>query len=367
MSPEQAGLGSYDVDTRSDVYSLGVLLYELLTGRTPFDTEKMLASGYDAVMRTIREEEPPKPSTRLSTLAEQELSVVATKRGAEPAKLGRLVRGDLDWIVMKCLEKDRRRRYETANALALDLGHYLGNEPVSAVAPSALYTLRKLVHRHKVGLGMAGALIVLLLAGVAASTGQAVRATRAEREQGRLRQQAEAARLSAEANGKRAETEAIRSAQVDQSVFADFVREIKGWRRMDRWQTQYQPQLSNEDRGLNALGGDGTGYRLCRFDPGAMLIWPNSGRSGHSSSRGRIHRAWTDNARTGGRTIGRRLPALTAPAGHCLLLGSPRRHGSVVVGCVLHRGWRGRRGRVRVGPLACFLRRLRSGRVCHQN
>jgi tetratricopeptide (TPR) repeat protein len=226
MSPEQAGLGSYDVDTRSDVYSLGVLLYELLTGRTPFDTEKMLASGYDAVMRTIREEEPPKPSTRLSTLAEQELSAVAAKRGAEPAKLGRLVRGDLDWIVMKCLEKDRRRRYETANALALDLGHYLGNEPVSAVAPSAVYTLQKLVHRHKVGLGVAGALIVLLLAGVAVSTWQAVRATRAEREQARLRQQAEAARLSAEANGNRAETEAIHSAQVAQFL-KDMLRSVE--------------------------------------------------------------------------------------------------------------------------------------------
>ena len=118
MSPEQAGLGSLDVDTRSDVYSLGVLLYELLTGRTPFDTQKLLAAGYDAVMRTIREEEPPKPSTRLSTLAEEELSAVAAQRGAEPAKLGRLVRGDLDWIVMKALEKDRTRRYETASAWA---------------------------------------------------------------------------------------------------------------------------------------------------------------------------------------------------------------------------------------------------------
>ena len=117
MSPEQAGLGSLDVDTRSDIYSLGVLLYELLTGRTPFDTQKLLAAGYDAVMRTIREEEPPKPSTRLSTLAEEELSAVAAQRGAEPAKLGRLVRGDLDWIVMKALEKDRTRRYETAASL----------------------------------------------------------------------------------------------------------------------------------------------------------------------------------------------------------------------------------------------------------
>jgi serine/threonine protein kinase len=146
MSPEQAGLGSLDVDTRSDIYSLGVLLYELLTGRTPFDTQKLLESGYEAVMQTIREEEPPKPSTRLSTLSGEELNTVAARRGSDPAKLNRLVRGDLDWIVMKALEKDRRRRYETANALALDLEHHLGNEPVSAVRPSALYTLQKLMH-----------------------------------------------------------------------------------------------------------------------------------------------------------------------------------------------------------------------------
>jgi eukaryotic-like serine/threonine-protein kinase len=226
MSPEQAGLGSLDVDTRSDIYALGVLLYELLTGRTPFDTEKLLAAGYDAVLRTIREEEPPRPSTRLSTLAEGELSAVAASRGAESARLNRLVRGELDWIVMKCLEKDRGRRYETANALALDLGHHLGNEPVSAVAPSALYTLQKLMHRHRVGLGVAGALILLLLTGVAVSTWQAVRATRAEREQARLRQQAEAARLSAEANGKKAKTEAICSAQVAQFL-KDMLRSVE--------------------------------------------------------------------------------------------------------------------------------------------
>ncbi len=148
MSPEQAGLASLDVDTRSDVYSLGALLYELLTGRTPFDTQRLMEAGYDAVMRTIREEEPPKPSTRLSTLGEQELNTVATKRGAEPGKLGHLVRGDLDWIVMKALEKDRQRRYETASGLHQDLQRYLDNEPVLAGPPTVRYRLKKFIRKH---------------------------------------------------------------------------------------------------------------------------------------------------------------------------------------------------------------------------
>jgi tetratricopeptide (TPR) repeat protein len=196
MSPEQAGLGSLDVDTRSDIYSLGILLYELLTGRTPFDTEKILAAGYDAVMRFIREEEPPKPSTRLSTLKPEELTAVAAKRHADPAKLEHGVRGDLDWIVMKALEKDRRRRYETPDAFASDVARHLNSEPVTAAAPSALYTLQKFIHRHKAGLAVGASLLLLLLAGAAVSTWQAVRATRAERAQSVLRQQAEAARAN---------------------------------------------------------------------------------------------------------------------------------------------------------------------------
>ena len=181
MSPEQAEMTSLDIDTRSDVYALGVLLYELLTGHAPFDPHTLLAAGLDEMRRIIREKEPVRPSTRLSSLDAAEQTTVAKRRHSEPPKLVHQVRGDLDWIVMKCLEKDRTRRYETATGLARDIERHLRHEPVSAAAPGTLYRAGKFVRRHKTGLGVAAALLGLLVAGVVVSTWQAVRATRAER------------------------------------------------------------------------------------------------------------------------------------------------------------------------------------------
>ena len=156
MSPEQAEMCAMDIDTRTDVYALGVLLYELLTGSTPLERARLRQSGYAEILRRIREEEPPKPSTRLSE-SNEPLPSVAAQRRTEPARLTKLVRGELDWIVMKAIEKDRTRRYETANGFARDIERYLEGDPVEAGPPSAAYRLRKYARKHRAALVTAGA------------------------------------------------------------------------------------------------------------------------------------------------------------------------------------------------------------------
>ncbi len=168
MSPEQAKLNQLDIDTRSDIYSLGVLLYELLTGETPLDRQRLRSAAFDEMLRIVREEEPPKPSLRLSS--SHSVASIAANRQIEPKKLSTLVRGELDWIVMKALEKDRARRYETASALAADVGRYLKEEPVEACPPSKWYRFRKLAQRNKQVLVIvsAVALSAFLVVGVVA-------------------------------------------------------------------------------------------------------------------------------------------------------------------------------------------------------
>ena len=178
MSPEQAEMSGLDIDTRSDIYSLGVLLYELLTGQTPFDTRDMANLGVEAVRKAIREQEPPKPSTRLSSLAGAALTSTAKARGTDGLRLVGLLRGDLDWIVMRCLEKDRTRRYETANGLAFDIKRHLSDEPVLARAPSTAYKFQKFVNRHRLAMAAASLVVAIILVALVVSLKEAGRAGR---------------------------------------------------------------------------------------------------------------------------------------------------------------------------------------------
>src|ERR1043166_2532565 len=230
MSPEQAVLTSLDVDTRSDIYGLGVLLYELLTGKTPFNGEELLASGLDQMRQTIRDKEPPPPSMRLSTLPDPELTTTAQLRGLDPRKLISQVRGDLDWIVMKCLEKDRTRRFETANGLAVGIRHHLGHAPVVARPPSKLYRFRELVRRNKLTFAAAGAVAAALIVGLGLSTWLLLRERQA-------RQRA----VAAETDSKR---EASKSQQVAQ-VLKDMLKRVDPSRALGRDATMVREILDD--------------------------------------------------------------------------------------------------------------------------
>ncbi|MBX3376189.1 MAG: serine/threonine protein kinase [Phycisphaeraceae bacterium] len=179
MSPEQAE-GSLDIDTRTDVYSLGVLLYELLTGSTPFSSRELRSVAYAEIQRIIREVEPPRPSTRLSQNAET-IASVAARRQIEPRKLGTIVRGELDWIVMKALEKDRARRYDTASSLALDIQRYLEGQAISAAPPSTAYRVRTFVRRHKGGVTATALVALALVLGIIGTTFGLIRANEERR------------------------------------------------------------------------------------------------------------------------------------------------------------------------------------------
>jgi eukaryotic-like serine/threonine-protein kinase len=214
MSPEQAQMGGLDVDTRSDVYGLGVLLYELLAGRTPFDSKELTSVAPEEMRRILREREPQRPSVLLRSLSPEELEGVANSRRTDPAKLVSQVRGDLDWIAMKALEKDRARRYDTANGLAMDLQRSLANEAIVARPPSRLYLLGKLMRRHAVFFAAGAVTMFAMAAGLGASTHLYLKAKRAEKRQTELREVAEQALaneagLRREAESREKLTEAV--------------------------------------------------------------------------------------------------------------------------------------------------------------
>jgi serine/threonine protein kinase/WD40 repeat protein len=295
-SPEQMEMGATDIDTRSDIYSLGVLLYEVLCGRPPFDADALAKASLEAARRTIREVDPPRPSAHLATLSQEERAAVARHRVTDAARLSLLLRGDLDWIVMRCLEKDRRRRYDTATGLAADIERHLAHEPVTARPPSRLYRASKHIRRHRIAVATGTVFLLGLASAAVFSTWQAVRATRAEQvavlatqEQSRLRAQAEAQalamrRLAYASDMKQAHQALQRDdlaqtlALLDRQRPAGGAADLRGWEWRHLWLRSRSESLST----LNsapfvassiAVSHDGRWLATVRKDDGVVELW----------------------------------------------------------------------------------------------
>jgi len=302
MSPEQAEMSGLDIDTRSDIYSLGVLLYELLTGTTPFDSRELLTAGVDAMRKTIREKEPPRPSTRITQAiyaqsrsgGEVTTARASFKNSADVQALLRLLKGDLDWIVMKCLEKDRTRRYETANGLAMDLQRLLRNEPVVARPPTATYRVSKLIRRNRLLVTAVSVVVATLVSGLAVSillfsrelqarrlADIATRAAQTQRVEAiQARDKARELRYcsdmslawQAHLENNRVQVNALLEAQVPAAEQGD-LRDWE-WRYLSTWcrgEELFSLRLKGEVLGLGLLprGRLITGER----DPGGLTLW----------------------------------------------------------------------------------------------
>jgi eukaryotic-like serine/threonine-protein kinase len=238
MSPEQAKFNQLDIDTRTDIYSLGVLLYELLTGTTPFERNRLREAAFDEALRIIREEEPPRPSTRFTTLPQQAASTIAEQRGSHPQRLSMLVRRELDWIAMKCLEKDRNRRYETANGLAADIERYLADEPVYACPPSASYRFRKFARRNRAVLTTATAVLVTIVLGLAASTYLIAQerdvANEAAQRESTAAERERAAAQDAQRERLRAEANLLKAKEAVDRLFTEVAERLTGEPQMEQ-------------------------------------------------------------------------------------------------------------------------------------
>jgi|GEM_PF-3172328 len=253
MSPEQAEYNNLDVDTRTDIYSLGVVLYELLVGTTPLERQQVQQAAFDEILRLIKEVEPPRPSIRLS--ASESMPNIAAQRSIDPKHLGTSLKGDLDWIVMKSLEKERSRRYDTANDLARDIERFLNEEAVEACPPSRAYRLKKYVRKHRTQVITVALVFAALLAGITGTTWQAVRATRAERDATKASEtaiaseakarQSEQQALRAKTDAEQAEQEVITALKAEEVALEDAERQFidRLFRRIG-----YADELGHEER-----------------------------------------------------------------------------------------------------------------------